>query len=136
MNVGNRRRWIHDPSSKLCRPLNCKEKELCLLEDTFTAVCVSKKELHKSGCQECPVGKPMFLCGSDNRTYSSPCRLEYHNCIHHTSIRIACKGFCPCKAVVFFPTRVALVVPVIRGKSECYWIARGTQERCLLRPCP
>ncbi|KAL2719177.1 proteoglycan Cow isoform X2 [Vespula squamosa] len=37
------------PVSELCRPLNCKKKELCLLEDTFTAVCVSKKELHKSG---------------------------------------------------------------------------------------
>ncbi|KAF7387845.1 hypothetical protein HZH66_010612 [Vespula vulgaris] len=36
-------------SRELCRPLNCKKKELCLLEDTFTAVCVSKKELHKSG---------------------------------------------------------------------------------------
>ncbi|EFN85466.1 Testican-3, partial [Harpegnathos saltator] len=48
-------------------------------------------------CQECPVVKPTFLCGSDNRTYSSPCRLEYHNCIHHTSVHIACKGFCPCK---------------------------------------
>ncbi|EGI59517.1 hypothetical protein G5I_12300, partial [Acromyrmex echinatior] len=36
-------------SGELCRPLNCKKKELCLLEDTFTAVCVSKKELHKSG---------------------------------------------------------------------------------------
>ncbi|KAH0568088.1 hypothetical protein KQX54_018179 [Cotesia glomerata] len=158
--------------SELCRPLNCKKKELCLLEDTFTAVCVSKKELHKSGdivipksramqqrrmrtdtsvdsedddaffdseddededqdetnilcnkcdklsiahesevertseacavirlsgCQECPVVKPNFLCGIDNRTYSSPCRLEYHNCIHHTSVHIACKGFCPCK---------------------------------------
>lgn len=33
----------------LCHPLNCKKKELCLLEDAFTAVCVSKKELHKSG---------------------------------------------------------------------------------------
>ncbi|KAL6254805.1 hypothetical protein P5V15_014140 [Pogonomyrmex californicus] len=86
-------RWL----GELCRPLNCKKKELCLLEDTFTAVCVSKKELHKSGCQECPVVKPTFLCGSDNRTYSSPCRLEYHNCIHHTSVHITCKGFCPCK---------------------------------------
>lgn len=140
MKVGDKKRWIHDPNSELCRPLNCKKKELCLLEDTFTAVCVSKKELHKSGdvvipkslavqqrrmrtdssadtqdddaffdsedddedqdeskCQECPVVKPTFLCGSDNRTYSSPCRLEYHNCIHHTSVHIACKGFCPCK---------------------------------------
>ncbi|XP_029664721.1 proteoglycan Cow-like [Formica exsecta] len=51
----------------------------------------------ESKCQECPVVKPTFLCGNDNRTYSSPCRLEYHNCIHHTSVHIACKGFCPCK---------------------------------------
>ncbi|CAH1967410.1 unnamed protein product [Acanthoscelides obtectus] len=48
-------------------------------------------------CKACPVVKPVFLCGSDNRTYSSLCRLDYHNCIHHTSIRVVCKGFCPCK---------------------------------------
>lgn len=36
-------------SGELCRPLNCKKKDLCLLKDTFTAVCVSKKELEKSG---------------------------------------------------------------------------------------
>lgn len=148
--VGEKKRWIHDPSSDLCRPLNCKKKEMCLLEDAFTAVCVSKKELQKNGdvvipksmlstedvnkrrerqdsrdedadddvfydteddpeddndedlndsvaCKPCPVVKPIFLCGADNRTYSSLCRLDYHNCIHHTSIRVACKGFCPCK---------------------------------------
>nr|CAI5834718.1 unnamed protein product [Callosobruchus analis] len=44
-----KKRWIHDPSSDLCRPLNCKKKEICLLEDTFTAVCVSRKELKKNG---------------------------------------------------------------------------------------
>lgn len=33
----------------LCQPLKCKKKEICLLEDEFTAVCVSKKELHKNG---------------------------------------------------------------------------------------
>ncbi|PSN45689.1 hypothetical protein C0J52_11955 [Blattella germanica] len=48
-------------------------------------------------CNPCPVVKPTFLCGTDNRTYSSLCRLDYHNCIHHTAIRVACKGFCPCK---------------------------------------
>ncbi|XP_018571221.1 proteoglycan Cow [Anoplophora glabripennis] len=138
---GEKKRWIHDPSSDLCRPLNCKKKEICLLEDTFTAVCVSRKELKKNGdivvpkpiakteepkeedeeddvfydteddpedenvddlndsviCKPCPVVKPIFLCGSDNRTYSSLCRLDYHNCIHHTSIKVGCKGFCPCK---------------------------------------
>nr|XP_023016994.1 proteoglycan Cow [Leptinotarsa decemlineata] len=134
---GEKKRWIHDPSSDLCRPLNCKKKEICLLEDTFTAVCVSRKELKKNGdivvpksaaeteepkeedddvfydteddldndsedsgesviCKPCPVVKPIFLCGSDNRTYSSLCRLDYHNCIHRTSIRVGCKGFCPC----------------------------------------
>ncbi|XP_022919336.1 proteoglycan Cow [Onthophagus taurus] len=147
---GEKKRWIHDPTSDLCRPLNCKKKEMCLLEDAFTAVCVSKKELQKNGdvvipksmaqiedrkrletrngggeetdddvfydteddsdddeteedlsdsitCKPCPVVKPTFLCGSDNRTYSSLCRLDYHNCIHHTNIRVGCKGFCPCK---------------------------------------
>ncbi|XP_032578870.1 proteoglycan Cow isoform X2 [Drosophila sechellia] len=223
-NLGEHKRWIHDPSSDLCRPLNCKKREICLLEDEFSAVCVSKKELHKNrdeiitkakyleeeakrrvnqqdnqdsqdaedinnddednssdggssnssptgtnnvqasvqgneetddedkslslgdddeskeddvfyensiaagdkqqqqqqqsqpaagpsviqqdddeeldNCKPCPVAKPTFLCGADNRTYSSLCRLDYHNCIHSTSIRIACKGFCPCKEIV------------------------------------
>jgi len=137
--TGEKKRWIHDPNSDLCHPLNCKKKELCLLEDAFTAVCVSKKELHKSGdivipksklqeetkdnddvfydseddsddeesdsnqdiatmeCYPCPIVKPTFLCGTDNRTYSSLCRLDYHNCLHHTNIKVLCKGFCPCK---------------------------------------
>ncbi|XP_067011051.1 proteoglycan Cow isoform X2 [Anabrus simplex] len=147
--TGEKKRWIHDPNSDLCHPLNCKKKELCLLEDAFTAVCVSKKELHKNGdvvipkskflaeeeakrkaadtsseddneddvfydsedddsddddtsdsvsrCNPCPVVRPTFLCGTDNRTYSSLCRLDYHNCIHHTAVRVGCKGFCPCK---------------------------------------
>ncbi|XP_037890569.1 proteoglycan Cow isoform X2 [Glossina fuscipes] len=206
INNGERKRWIHDPTSDLCRPLNCKKREICLLENEYSAVCVSKKELHKNrdviitkskyieeqakhranqhinknnnmnnededddeddeeeddennnsnvddiedtisddknldnnnndeieskeddvfyesnpdmdnkntdnnnnnhnndddeeedNCKPCPVAKPTFLCGNDNRTYSSLCRLDYHNCIHSTSIRIACKGFCPCK---------------------------------------
>ncbi|XP_018321809.1 proteoglycan Cow [Agrilus planipennis] len=146
--VGTKKKWIHDPSSDLCRPLNCKKKDLCLLEDAFTAVCVSKKDIEKNGdiiipkssaftdevnkrhqgsrdddfdddifydteddpdddsdedsndastCKPCPVVKPTFLCGVDNRTYSSLCRLEYHNCIHQTAIKVVCKGFCPCK---------------------------------------
>lgn len=48
-------------------------------------------------CKPCPVTKPVFICGSDNRTYSSLCRLDYHNCIHATAIKVACKGFCPCR---------------------------------------
>ncbi|XP_050298806.1 proteoglycan Cow [Anthonomus grandis grandis] len=136
--VGEKKRWIHDPSSDLCRPLNCKKKEICLLEDSFTAVCVSRKELKKNGdivvpkstsktddpkdeeedddifydseddaddevsedpCHICPVVKPDFICGTDNRTYSTLCRLDYHNCFRQTSVKVACKGFCPCKEV-------------------------------------
>uniref|UniRef100_A0A8D8UMN9 Testican-1 n=1 Tax=Cacopsylla melanoneura TaxID=428564 RepID=A0A8D8UMN9_9HEMI len=159
---GEKKKWIHDPDSDLCQPLKCKKKEICLLEDEFTAVCVSKKELHKNGdivvpkakyladkkkqeaaitsssvgddldddeddmdeedddddvfydtetdgedentggdsigkCTPCPIVKPTFLCGSNNKTFSSLCRLDYHNCIHQTKIKLACKGFCPCK---------------------------------------
>ncbi|KAI5732653.1 hypothetical protein M8J76_002802 [Diaphorina citri] len=160
---GEKKRWIHDPDSDLCQPLKCKKKEICLLEDEFTAVCVSKKELHKNGdivvpkakyladqaaakkkneatstvvndldddeedddlededddvfydtetdgedetdtgdaiakCTPCPILTPTFLCGSNNRTFSSLCRLDYHNCIHQSKIKVACKGFCPCK---------------------------------------
>lgn len=162
-SIAERKKWIHDPSNDLCKPLNCKKKELCLLEDAYTAVCVSKKELHKNkdevlsknkyledearrkaeavereqnlqrktnaaaaaaaktnagetpeaqddeifydsdaekqpedNCKPCPSVKPIFLCGSDNKTYSSLCRLDYHNCLHAAQIKIACKGFCPC----------------------------------------
>ncbi|XP_037026728.1 proteoglycan Cow isoform X2 [Bradysia coprophila] len=157
--IPEKKKWIHDPTSDLCRPLNCKKRELCLLEDAYTAVCVSKKELHRNrdevitknknmendakrksmedeevddeavsfeknssapqfedsgidddvfydsdgneqdedSCKPCPVTKPSFLCGVDNRTYSSVCRLDYHNCIHGTAIKVLCKGFCPCK---------------------------------------
>ena len=75
--------------------------------------------------------KPTFLCGNDNRTYSSPCRLEYHNCIHHTSVRIACKGFCPCKGEriackrVFFPNEAKKRVLCTRiGTSVEFDVAR------------
>lgn len=143
--TGEKKRWILDPDSPLCRPLRCKQyKELCLLEDLSTAVCVGKKELRRNGdvviprsrlpsstvspsgvgsassedqfydseddedededssesvsnCRPCPVVRPTFLCGADNRTYSSLCRLDYHNCIHGTAVGVSCKGFCPCK---------------------------------------
>ncbi|XP_030035723.2 proteoglycan Cow isoform X2 [Manduca sexta] len=41
-----------------------------------------------------------FLCGSDNRTYSSLCRLDLHNCVHRARrpVTLACRGFCPCAA--------------------------------------
>ncbi|KAM3957839.1 LOW QUALITY PROTEIN: proteoglycan Cow [Aphomia sociella] len=48
-------------------------------------------------CVGCPV-RARFLCGSDNRTYSSLCRLDLHNCVRRPArpVRPACRGFCPC----------------------------------------
>ncbi|GBP62962.1 Proteoglycan Cow [Eumeta japonica] len=44
-------------------------------------------------------GERGFLCGSDNRTYSSLCRLDLHNCVRRPAppVRLACRGFCPCR---------------------------------------
>lgn len=56
-----------------------------------------------SNCKPCPVDKPMFLCGSDNKTYSSLCRLDYHNCLHETKIKVSCEGFCPCSGKLVRP---------------------------------
>lgn len=177
--------WLLDPDNELCKLLRCGAAEVCLLQDRYTAVCVSRAEVARSGdkvvpfnkmaavdlksfqsmnlseddeddymddtdeedddedyysdtgseggeteaeaedkdssaeespmndapasplldrqpfasskqCGGCPLSRPVFLCGSDNRTYSSTCRLHFHNCIHSASVAIACKGFCPC----------------------------------------
>ncbi|KAG8302593.1 peptide cross-linking via chondroitin 4-sulfate glycosaminoglycan [Homalodisca vitripennis] len=76
---------------------------LCDLSKAFDTTREGDNALVGSGCYHfgecypCPIVKPTFLCGTDNRTYSSLCRLDYHNCLHHTNIRVLCKGFCPCK---------------------------------------
>ncbi|ROT83493.1 Testican-3 protein [Penaeus vannamei] len=58
---------------------------------------LNRRPFAEKQCPSCPVVRPVFLCGSDNRTYSSLCRLHYHNCIHEANVHVACKGFCPCK---------------------------------------
>jgi len=177
--------WLLDPDNELCKLLRCGASEVCLLQDRYTAVCVARGEVARSGdkvvpfnkmaavdlksfqslnlseddedeydeegdddedyysdtedddrerkevedeeddkeveqeegpmsdqpasplldrqpfasnkqCGSCPLSRPVFLCGSDNRTYSSTCRLHFHNCIHGAQVAIACKGFCPC----------------------------------------
>ncbi|XP_061710702.1 proteoglycan Cow [Cydia pomonella] len=49
------------------------------------------------GCGSVP--RAQFLCGSDNRTYSSLCRLDLHNCVRRPAppVALACRGFCPCR---------------------------------------
>lgn len=58
-------------------------------------------ENHKDvkGCTPCPFVKHGFVCGTDNRTYSSVCRLGYHNCVQGTRTKMSCSGFCPCEGV-------------------------------------
>ena len=81
----------------------------------------------QSNCKPCPVAKPTFLCGNDNRTYSSLCRLDYHNCIHSTTIRIACKGFCPCKgkfySLLSLMLSLAFSLSLSLGISSWWWVA-------------
>lgn len=124
----------------LCKNLQCKPHQVCLVEDDDVAVCISKRKLSskenalklssskksktkehntdkvfwekgeetdkddstyesQNPCIPCPVLKPEFVCGSDNHTYSSVCRMEFRNCMHKVSVTVSCKGFCPCKAV-------------------------------------
>lgn len=61
-----------------------------------------EKSLQKVGeCKPCSsAARTNFYCGSDNSTYASLCRLRFHNCVHDLSVRVACKGFCPCGADV------------------------------------
>ena len=47
-------------------------------------------------CTVCPIVKPNYTCGTDNNTYSSPCKLDYTNCMQGSDVKVACKGFCPC----------------------------------------
>jgi len=176
--------WIWDPENGLCSALQCRNSEMCLLEDSFTALCVSRSELKSGGdriisrqlaedehlikaepwlnedvdddddddedddfldndeddaemdldgddadddydydddddddetgedpdarkeakknklCGQCPYTQPSvseYICGTDNRTYSSRCRLQQHNCLHGATVTTHCKGFCPCK---------------------------------------
>ncbi|KAF0296720.1 Proteoglycan Cow [Amphibalanus amphitrite] len=61
---------------------------------------MNEEEKKEKECHECPYTHPSvsaYICGTDNRTYSSLCRLEQHNCIHDTLVTANCKGFCPCK---------------------------------------
>ncbi|XP_041970254.1 proteoglycan Cow [Aricia agestis] len=140
------RRYTYDPHNPLCRTLVCKKREVCLLRDSYTALCDNKKAVLRRGdvivaeraggggggggsagddddvfyetaargrargegrggarCAGCGgAARAAFLCGSDNRTYSSLCRLDLHNCVRRARppVQLACRGFCPCAAPV------------------------------------
>ncbi|XP_045446750.1 LOW QUALITY PROTEIN: proteoglycan Cow [Melitaea cinxia] len=83
-----------------------------------------------------------FLCGSDNRTYSSLCRLDLHNCVHRAAppVRLACRGFCPCAPRARPPARPARTArapqryrppppPTRRAVTLCTDIVVSLQDR-------
>lgn len=104
----------------LCKNVQCKNKEFCIIQSKGVATCAKKAKKHEKEykskarnfqpvsyrpnlenlgirqCKPCPVVKPQFVCGTDNSTYSSICRLNFHNCVHKTDIKVVCQGFCPC----------------------------------------
>lgn len=43
------------------------------------------------------------VCGSDNRTYSSLCRLDLHNCARGGVVTPRCRGACPCRTSASAP---------------------------------
>ncbi|KAG1653403.1 Proteoglycan Cow [Nymphon striatum] len=95
---------------ELCQNVRCSKHERCVVKNSHEAICIrnrkhkvknkKKKEVEKiKHCKRCPVVvSSSFVCGSDNQTYSSICRLEYFNCVHKTSSKVQCKEFCPCSS--------------------------------------
>lgn len=100
---------------ELCSTIVCKKREVCVLAEgrpkcllkrelsrrlQYSEVRVSDEEVAGSRCVGCGGTRTQFLCGSDNRTYSSLCRLDLHNCVRRPArpVALACRGFCPCVA--------------------------------------
>ncbi|CAG4914309.1 unnamed protein product [Colias eurytheme] len=170
------RRYIYDPQNELCHALVCKKREVCLLRDSFTALCANKKDVLRRGdiivtvasspwergaddedvfyespappappvppahassldtdrCVGCAgASRAMFLCGSDNRTYSSLCRLDLHNCVHRPRppVRLACAGFCPCERAAPAPAPVPPLRPYRPHRARARFDEDGRRRR-------
>lgn len=108
-------KYVYDPENELCSTIVCKKREVCVLAEgrpkcllkrelsrrlQYSEVRVSDEEVAGSRCVGCGGTRTQFLCGSDNRTYSSLCRLDLHNCVRRPArpVALACRGFCPCVA--------------------------------------
>jgi len=52
--TGDKKTWIYDPDSDLCQALMCRKEERCLLENAYTAVCVSRAEIKRNGDKVIP----------------------------------------------------------------------------------
>ncbi|XP_062963982.1 testican-3 isoform X3 [Cynocephalus volans] len=104
-----------DPAKDPCLKMKCSHHKVCIAQDSQTAVCISHRRLahsmkevgivHKqwrgpvsSTCKQCPMAYSSPICGSDGRTYSSQCKLEYQACVLGKQISVKCEGRCPCSS--------------------------------------
>ena len=96
-------RCVKKPNYELSRPSRERLHSWREEKDRESGEYVLKQNYNNSRivqCPACPINSQRSafetVCGSDNRTYSSPCRLEFHNCIHNTKTQLSCRGSCPC----------------------------------------
>lgn len=119
----------------LCKDVTCKQDQECVVQSKESAICVDKprssdivnvaralignkrkqNEERESDslslkkiaeCKVCPsVARTNFYCATDNFTYSSLCRLRFHNCVHDLDVKVLCKGFCPCGSEANLPEK-------------------------------
>jgi len=83
-------------------------------------------------CPSCPLGSGgagQLVCGTDNATYSSVCRLEFHNCVHKSVVRFACFGFCPCMRVY---EKVQLKPNSVKSSLKTQYYSKKDTEKFLL----
>ncbi|OQV13728.1 hypothetical protein BV898_12043 [Hypsibius exemplaris] len=142
-------------SNALCRTLDCQEGNLCVVFHGDRAVCMTEKSWKKmmktkkadtqkkqlertvtksvpsfqNDCQPCPVVHPVFVCGSDNVTYSSECRLQFKNCEDNTSVKVACQGRCPCPV----PKETEVVSRVDSETSSNKGKPQGATRKAMLK---
>uniref|UniRef100_A0A8C8SKM8 Agrin n=1 Tax=Pelusios castaneus TaxID=367368 RepID=A0A8C8SKM8_9SAUR len=63
---------------------------------TFGASCVVKNQEAVCECQQVCLSRYDPVCGSDNRTYGTPCELEAMACVLKKEIKVKHKGPCEC----------------------------------------
>uniref|UniRef100_A0A3P8XMM4 SPARC (osteonectin), cwcv and kazal like domains proteoglycan 3 n=1 Tax=Esox lucius TaxID=8010 RepID=A0A3P8XMM4_ESOLU len=98
-----------NPAKDPCLKIKCSRHKVCVAEDDQTATCVSQRRVSmkepslslspQSHCERCPVVHPSPVCGTDQRTYPTKCKLDYQACVSGKQISVKCSGQCPCQSV-------------------------------------